>query len=167
MSDDIDLPDAHAVTVGSIGPPGRRAFYLQVWHAGDVHTLRLEKQQVAALGEAITELLRDLPVPAGDLPDLPEVVDVGDPDWVVGTMGVTGIDETSGRVVLVLQELTIEDDAPAGAQARLGLSLEQLAALAARCEHSVAGGRPNCALCGRPMDPEGHVCPKTNGHATH
>jgi len=28
----------------------------------------------------------------------------------------------------------------------------------------VAAGRPPCPLCGNPLDPEGHVCPRQNGH---
>ena len=28
----------------------------------------------------------------------------------------------------------------------------------------VSQGRPICALCGRPVNPEGHFCPKRNGH---
>jgi uncharacterized repeat protein (TIGR03847 family) len=28
----------------------------------------------------------------------------------------------------------------------------------------VAEGRPLCQLCGLPIDPEGHICPASNGH---
>jgi hypothetical protein len=28
-----------------------------------------------------------------------------------------------------------------------------------------ASGRPPCFLCGLPINPEGHVCPRANGHA--
>ena len=28
----------------------------------------------------------------------------------------------------------------------------------------VNAGRPTCGLCGHPIDPEGHSCPRTNGH---
>jgi hypothetical protein len=28
----------------------------------------------------------------------------------------------------------------------------------------VEQGRPPCPLCGYPLDPEGHACPRTNGH---
>ena len=28
----------------------------------------------------------------------------------------------------------------------------------------VVAGRPACPICGRPMDPDGHVCPRSNGH---
>ena len=164
---DIDLPEADVVTVGYVGGPGSRVFYLQAWEPGRVHSLKLEKQQVAALGEAITEVLADVVV-EGDVVALPDVNDPGTPDWIVGTMGLTTVDETTGRITLVLHELrTSDDEDDVGRVARLGLSIAQLAALAVRCEEAIAGGRPNCPLCGRPMDPEGHVCPKTNGSSKH
>ena len=28
----------------------------------------------------------------------------------------------------------------------------------------VASGRPPCPLCGQPLDPQGHICPRRNGH---
>ena len=33
----------------------------------------------------------------------------------------------------------------------------------ARCK-IVAAGRPPCPLCGLPLDTDGHVCPRQNGH---
>ena len=31
-------------------------------------------------------------------------------------------------------------------------------------EALVAAGRPPCPICGQPLDPDGHVCPRSNGH---
>ena len=31
----------------------------------------------------------------------------------------------------------------------------------------VAAGRPPCQFCGQPLDPEGHVCARSNGHHPH
>src|SRR3954447_16645373 len=33
-----------------------------------------------------------------------------------------------------------------------------------RAQRVVAAGRPPCPLCGNPLDPQGHVCPRQNGH---
>jgi uncharacterized repeat protein (TIGR03847 family) len=30
--------------------------------------------------------------------------------------------------------------------------------------HVVAAGRLPCPLCGQPLDPQGHICPRRNGH---
>jgi uncharacterized repeat protein (TIGR03847 family) len=28
----------------------------------------------------------------------------------------------------------------------------------------VGAGRPPCPLCGQPLDPQGHICPRRNGY---
>jgi uncharacterized repeat protein (TIGR03847 family) len=33
-----------------------------------------------------------------------------------------------------------------------------------RAAKVVASGRPPCPLCGQPLDPQGHICPRRNGH---
>ncbi len=34
----------------------------------------------------------------------------------------------------------------------------------ARAAEVVAAGRPPCPLCGNPLNPEGHICPRKNGY---
>jgi uncharacterized repeat protein (TIGR03847 family) len=34
----------------------------------------------------------------------------------------------------------------------------------ARAVRVLAAGRPPCPLCGQPLDPQGHLCPRRNGH---
>jgi uncharacterized repeat protein (TIGR03847 family) len=41
---------------------------------------------------------------------------------------------------------------------------EQARQLSNACAGAVAGGRPICRLCHRPIDPEGHFCARANGH---
>ena len=47
------------------------------------------------------------------------------------------------------------------------ISEEQARAFARRAVALVASGRPNCPFCGRPIDPEGHICPRANGYRRH
>ncbi len=165
MADDIELPSVDAITIGTVGEPGGRVFYLQVWSGGEVRSLKLEKQQVIALYSAVNDLLSDLaPV---DLAPAPEVVDPGAPDWIVGTMALTGFDESQQRAMLILTELVAEDEIVHARTARIGLTLPQLELIAVRGQEEVEAGRPPCPLCGFPMDPSGHACPKTNGSARH
>jgi uncharacterized repeat protein (TIGR03847 family) len=56
------------------------------------------------------------------------------------------------------------DDATERGVGRLSLTRTQAAAIARRGWDLVNAGRPSCALCGHPIDPEGHSCPRTNGH---
>ena len=48
---EIDWDDTDAFTVGTVGPAGRRVFFIQARRAGQVVSLKLEKQQVAGLAE--------------------------------------------------------------------------------------------------------------------
>ena len=41
---------------------------------------------------------------------------------------------------------------------------DQARAFARRAAGVVAAGRPPCPFCGGPLDPEGHICPRSNGY---
>ena len=58
-------------------------------------------------------------------------------------------------------------DEEEGYLARLYLTAAQARAMAARGATAVERGRPPCPLCGGPLDPSGHVCPRLNGHGHH
>jgi uncharacterized repeat protein (TIGR03847 family) len=56
-------------------------------------------------------------------------------------------------------------DEPEGPDAlRVRISARAAQAFAARAHRVVAAGRPPCPLCGLPLDPSGHICPRQNGH---
>jgi uncharacterized repeat protein (TIGR03847 family) len=52
------------------------------------------------------------------------------------------------------------------ASGRVHLTRPQVAAFVERARGLVEGGRPTCRLCGRPMNPGGHRCARTNGHGS-
>ena len=165
MSESYELRDLDRLTVGTVGPPGQRVFYLQARQGAERVTLKVEKQQVAALCELLTTVLADLPPPE-ELPDELDLEEPLEPDWAVGALGVT-YDEDEDRIVLVAEELVPPDDDVALAtsgRAQLTATREQIAAFVAWGTELVAAGRPPCRWCGLPVDPEGHACPKTNGH---
>lgn len=156
-----ELNDLDRVTVGTVGEPGRRMFLIQAKQGGERLTLKLEKSQVKALAEYLGELLADLPR-SGELPTELELEEPADPEWVIGSLGITYVEELD-RLLLVAEEAVPEDD-DTGDEARLFLTREQAGALAIRGTQLVEAGRPPCPLCHYPLDPAGHVCPKTNGH---
>ncbi len=160
LSSSFDLGPVDRITVGTVGAPGRRAFYLQAAAGTQVVSLKLEKQQVAALVTYLGTLLSDLPSP-GPLPTDLDLVEPVMPEWVVGALGVS-YDEAADRILVQAEELLEEGDE--AAVARFLATREQIAALAARGTDVVAAGRPPCQLCGQPLDPEGHVCVRLNGH---
>lgn len=175
MSRSFELPEADWATVGTVGDPGQRTFYLQARQDSQLLTLKLEKQQVAALAHFLGEVLADLPAPtdpAGDVPptDLVEPVLA---EWPVGGLQLS-YDGVADRVVIMAEEIGLEDDdtaldpdTPTDVDigvARIGITRVTAAAISRVGSELVEAGRPVCGLCGRPMHPEGHSCPKTNGH---
>ena len=169
----FDLPSVDAVTFGTVGEPGKRVFYVQAWAASTIVTLKVEKQQVQGLAAAMQELLDDLPAESSPAvaPGLRPPIE---PEWAVGGIGLSPFDDATQRVTVLFEELVRgsgaaggNEEGEEGATARIGVTIAQMVALVERGEELVAGGRPNCPLCGNPMDPDGHACPKTNGHLKH
>lgn len=170
MSSSFDLPEVDRFTAGTVGEPGARVFYLQVAAGGQVVSLRLEKAQVAALAGYLAELLADLPTPSPE--EIPEPAELAEPivaEWVVGQLGVA-FDEGRDRFVIRADEVVEDDEGAAvdvvagGGSARFAVTRPQVAGFVVRAAALVVAGRPPCPLCRRPLDPEGHVCVKTNGH---
>lgn len=152
------------VTAGYVGEPGDRTFYLQVEDDDARRTFLAEKGQVQGLGELLTELLvrlEDEPATDWDR-DAMGLREPVEPDWRVGELSV-GVDPDSDQIVVELSEL-VPEDAEEGEQVRIWLDRDQARRLAAHAEEVVGQGRPRCRFCGRPEQPDGHVCPAMNGH---
>ena len=160
MSESYELLDVDKFTVGAVGEPGQRLFLLQARAGAQVVTLKLEKVQVAALAAHFGTILQELPRP-GHLPNDFDLEEPTEPEWVVGSLGAS-YDEAVDRLVLVAEEAVAEGEE--AAEARFALTREQVAAVAQHGTLLVAAGRPPCPLCGYPLDPRGHDCPRTNGH---
>ena len=61
-----------------------------------------------------------------------------------------------------------EDDDPDGPDLiRVRMEAGEARAFADRADQVVAAGRPPCPLCGEPLDPQGHICPRRNGRYLH
>jgi uncharacterized repeat protein (TIGR03847 family) len=166
VSTSFEIPEVDHLTTGTVGPPGQRVFYLQARRAEQLVTLRVEKSQIAALVAYLSALLADLP-PPGDLPTDMELEEPVVAEWVVGSLGVT-YDEDIDRVILVADEMVVEGEADDKddeiGRVRIVATREQMAALSLHGASVVEAGRPPCPLCGQPLDPEGHVCARLNGH---
>lgn len=169
MSRSFELPEADWATVGAVGQPGQRTFYLQARQDAQLITLKLEKQQVAAIAEFLAEVLADLPAPEGSPEGIESLTEPVLAEWAVGTLQLA-YDSSADRIVVLAEEIGLgpeeedEEDAPDRGVARIGLTRASAAMIVRIGAELVRAGRATCALCGRPMDPEGHSCPRTNGH---
>jgi uncharacterized repeat protein (TIGR03847 family) len=160
VSEGYDLSEPDRITVGTVGPVGNRLFLLQCRQGPILLTLKIEKQQVALVADYLARIVRDQQRP-GHLDDELPLEEPTDPAWVVGTVGVS-YDQADDRVILVINELVPEEET--GAIARVAITREQAASFAILATRLVESGRPPCPLCGSPLDPSGHECPRTNGH---
>jgi uncharacterized repeat protein (TIGR03847 family) len=173
VSDPIELDPVSRITAAAMGEPGERTFYLQARSDETVISLLLEKQQVAMLALHLDELLdRVGKSPEPDDPAVPDLdaLDLEEPvvaSFRVGQIGL-GYDESRDLVLVQCDEFIPEDeDEPSPddpGRVRLWTTREQAYALARRGEREVAGGRPVCRMCGEPISPDGHFCPRSNGH---
>jgi uncharacterized repeat protein (TIGR03847 family) len=174
----FDLPDRFVA--GTVGEPGNRTFFLQARDGARVVTVVLEKVQVAVLADRLNDLLDELdrrgvaPAPEVEAPvDLAPLDEPLREAFRAGTLtlGWNGDDE----VVLVEARAEIEDadegDEPPDEDDEDGPDLlsVRLSPIAARtfverAVRVVASGRPPCPVCGQPLDPHGHICPRRNGH---
>ncbi len=164
-----DLNPVTHITAGAIGTPGKRTFYLQGRQGAHIVTLLAEKEQIAALSTGIDQLLERLgggrqtvQVTATEM----ELSQPIEPVFRIGQLGL-GYEAEHDLLVIVAYEVSEEENPATVNVVRFWATREQMRALARHTAGVVAGGRPICVLCGRPIDPEGHFCPRRNGHGAH
>ena len=163
---EFDRPDR--CVVGTIGQPGNRLFLIQVAQGSRLAAVALEKQQARLLGVRVGEVLDRLAELGHDVPGAGASADMGPldaPVTVAFRAAAIGLawDQERGRLVL---ELFSEEADESGESSLLQVLLTPSMAreFASRAELVVASGRPACPACGQPVDPEGHICPRSNGY---
>jgi uncharacterized repeat protein (TIGR03847 family) len=186
---DYGLPDRFVA--GTVGQPGNRTFFLQARRGSSLVSVVLEKVQVAVLAERLTLLLAEVArlgvsVPEALAPADDDMAPLDEPlveAFRVGTMTL-GWNGDSDEIVVEArarvevdedddeeeddaddEELEIADDDPGGPDlVRVRLTPTRARAFAERALRVIAAGRPPCPLCGQPLDPTGHLCPRRNGY---
>ncbi len=166
----VDFNPVSRITVGTVGPPGQRVFLLQASQGVSSITVKVEKEQVRVLSSSILELLDELDekyprtYSKVDEPLSSDLMlqEPFEPAFVAGQIGL-GYDKEQDLVVLVIQEIQLQEtDQPS--VARFWVKRPQMKILGEHAAEVVTQGRPICPLCDAPIDPDGHFCPKSNGH---
>ena len=171
---ELDLNPLQHISVDAIGQPGARVFYIQGWRETDPQpvTIIIEKVQLQALAmggdQMLAELAKQKPelaVPATQYDaDKMRITPPVDPLFRAGEMGV-GYEADRDRIVIMVREVVMEGGDPEeAAEVRFWCTRAQIRCLADWSKEVIKRGRPICPQCGQPMDPEGHFCPKKNGH---
>ena len=182
----FDLPDRFST--GTVGEPGNRTFFLQARDGGRVVSVALEKTQVAVLAERLGRLLVELDR-HGIVEDPPTPIDPDEKPldeplneaFRAGTLTL-GWDGEEERILIEAREQTEDDedieDAIEAVEAddddedgpdlfRVRMTATAARSFVERAFRVVRSGRPPCPLCGNPLDPAGHICPRKNGAYLH
>lgn len=172
-----DLNPVQRIIADAVGEPGNRTFFLQGMAGSQVVSVVLEKQEVANLAISVLQLLEELEERYPDLPRqrssgetlVPEVPI--EPAFRVGQL-IVGYDEDDDMIWVIAKALIVSEsgdivdpDSEEAPAVRFVATREQMRAL---CDHAlevVERGRPTCPLCGNPIDPTGHFCPRSDGQA--
>jgi uncharacterized repeat protein (TIGR03847 family) len=184
-----DLGSPDRFVAGAVGTPGQRAFYLQARKGPRLVTVALEKAQVAALAARVVALISAVRQAereeaggesagktravgglqlGSNVANLEEPVDE---KFRVGTLAL-GWDSEDRVLVVEARAQTEEEDDPetfpddddVGPDlVRVRLEADAAEAFAESALRVVASGRPPCPVCGEPLDPQGHLCPRRNG----
>ncbi|NLG70448.1 MAG: DUF3090 domain-containing protein [Chloroflexi bacterium] len=169
---EIDLQPVSHITTDAIGTPGKRVFYIQGWQGERTITVIVEKIQIQSLAVGLEQFLAEIYEKYPNLPDASaefeeEKMHINppvDPLFRVGELGL-GYDAERDLVVLVAREMVPEGEEGEDASVvRFWCTRSQLRAMCHWGMEVASRGRAICPQCGQPMDPEGHFCPKKNGH---
>lgn len=146
----------------ALGEPGKRTFRILVDGTANSATLWLEKEQLLQLAMGIQRLMATLPDDQDDQtarlegePPMPANLEFKVFKFVLG--------HDAGRGFFV--DAHGEEDADGETSTvRVWASNAQAREFSKEALRVCASGRPLCPLCGGPIDPTGHSCPRVNGH---
>ncbi|ONI73758.1 hypothetical protein BWI15_10050 [Kribbella sp. ALI-6-A] len=179
--------DPDRFVAGTVGEPGARTFFLQARSGTRLTSVACEKEQVMALAERLDVMLDEVarrfdrePAPQVGVDDTDPLEQPIEEEFRAGTMTLAW-EADSERVVIEVfavvtgEQAELEEADPVAAALEsedsevfiVRISEEQARAFARRAVALVASGRPSCPFCGRPIDPEGHICPRANGYRRH
>jgi len=172
---------------GTVGQPGDRTFFLQARDGPRVVSIVLEKVQVAVLADRLGQLLSELErrgvaAPVAASPETPattpdDTAPLDEPlneAFRAGSLTL-GWDGDHDRVLVEARAQSDdgeeidpdeddEEDEDGPDLLRVRMTADAARSFVARAARIVGAGRPPCPLCGAPLDPLGHICPRRNGH---
>lgn len=169
--------DIDRFTVGTIGQPGDRTFFLQFRAGSVLISASLEKSQVAAISERLQYMLKEIrlvhpasPRPALNRDSLPLDIPVMD-EFRIGSIAIF-YNEESEKIQIDLRELNLNDDEVDEdipllddvEVIRIFITASQANTFQDRAELVIAAGRQPCPFCSMPINPEGHLCARANGY---
>jgi len=169
----IDLGLVDTVVAESQGRPGERTFKVTAAGRRGRAIVWLEKEQLFQVALAIRQF-----VAATERPGDP---DRYTPEYQAPASGIElefkavemSLRHDRSTDVFTVEAASVESEATAESESddeeepiavQFSFSRPSGVKLSEQALEVCAAGRPRCPLCGGPVDPGGHVCPKSNGH---
>ena len=167
-------------TVGTVGQPGERTFFIQVRENNRLVSLSLEKSQVQALAERLTMMVKEIKqidptfifrsLPRDEAPLETPIEE----EFRIGVIGLS-FDSTLQRIQIDMQAISenADESVEFSDEKLLDGDVEIVRALidpseverfSKRTSALMSAGRQPCPFCGGPLDPRGHLCPRANGY---
>jgi uncharacterized repeat protein (TIGR03847 family) len=167
-------------TVGTVGQPGERTFFIQAQSGTRLISVSLEKTQVQALADRLLYTIRDIKqnnpsigfsrLPKDDAPLSTPIEE----EFRVGVIGIA-FDAENGLIQVDMQAINensdqdpqfIDVDDLTGEQdiLRVLITPSEADRFSKRAFIVVGAGRQPCPFCGGPIDIKGHLCPRSNGY---
>ena len=169
--------DLTRFTVGTVGLPGERTFFIQIKAEHLTISASLEKSQVAALSERLDYMLKEIrlvhplaPRPQLVRDSLPLESPVMD-EFRIGSIAIF-YDEDDQLIQVDFREVSLieedlDEDSPLLDDiqvVRIFITPAQAKTFHDRATLVIAAGRQPCPFCGFPIDPQGHICARANGY---
>ena len=167
-------------TVGTVGQPGERTFFIQVESGSRLISVALEKSQVQALADRLIYMIREIKqsdptVTTAKLPrdDAPLKSPIEE-EFRIGIIGLA-FDSSQQLIQVDLQAVSetneeepefidVDDLSSDQDILRVLISPSEAERFSKRATSVVSAGRQPCPFCGGPIDTRGHLCPRANGY---
>lgn len=176
----IEFQEPARFTVGTVGVPGERTFFIQAEDGARLISVSLEKSQVQALAERLTFMLKEIKqvLPTFTLSVLPRdenpLSSPIEEEFRVGLIGLA-YDQSTGLIQIDLQAVSDENDSQSEFVdvddlssdkdiLRVSITPDEASRFSKRAISVVGAGRLPCPFCGGPIDSRGHLCPRANGY---
>lgn len=167
MKESYKFDEVTLLSAIAVGVPGKRTFFLVMGEKEEWVRLWLEKEQLESLALAIDQLFFTLsqehirlPKKVDGLP-LSDDIPSGLPTTELNIDQITlGYEQEKVTIELLVHALGPQ--AQRISEVNCQATLAQLRKLGNQAKNVCAAGRPRCRLCGGPIDPTGHSCPRLN-----
>jgi len=167
-------------TVGTVGQPGERTFFIQAQSGARLISVSLEKTQVQVLADRLLDTIREIKQSDSTF----SMVRLPRDDAALATpieeefrVGVIGLAFDAGKALIQIDMQAVNENRDVdpdfidvddlnGEQdiLRVLISPSEADRFAKRAAVVVGAGRQPCPFCGGPIDLKGHLCPRANGY---